>query len=83
MMPMTALNFLSPDGKCFTFDSRANGYGRGEGVGFVVLKRLDDALKDNDPIRAVIRGTHASQDGRTAGLSNTKLAPLRCRRWLS
>ncbi|KAL2757771.1 hypothetical protein ACRALDRAFT_1047756 [Sodiomyces alcalophilus JCM 7366] len=69
MMPMTALNFLSPDGKCFTFDARANGYGRGEGVGFVVLKRLSDALRDNDPIRGVIRGTHVNQDGRTAGIT--------------
>jgi acyl transferase domain-containing protein len=66
-MPMTALNFLSPDGKCFTFDGRANGYGRGEGVGVVVLKRLSDALRDNDTIRAVIRGTRVNQDGRTPG----------------
>lgn len=66
---MTALNFLSPDGKCFTFDARANGYGRGEGVGFVVLKKLSDALRDNDPIRAVIKATHVNQDGRTAGIT--------------
>ncbi|UNI24086.1 Type I Iterative PKS [Purpureocillium takamizusanense] len=69
MMPMTALNFLSPDGKCFTFDSRANGYGRGEGVGVVVMKRLSDALRDNDTIRAVIRGTSVNQDGRTPGIT--------------
>ncbi|GKT69670.1 polyketide synthase [Colletotrichum tofieldiae] len=67
MMPMTALNFLSPDGKCFAFDSRANGYGRGEGIGFVVLKKLSDAVRDNDTIRAVIRGTHVNQDGLTTG----------------
>ncbi len=66
-MPMTALNFLSPDGKCFTFDARANGYGRGEGVGVVILKRLSDAIRDNDTIRAVIRGTNVNQDGRTPG----------------
>ena len=64
---MTALNFLSPDGKCYTFDSRANGYGRGEGVGRVVMKRLADALRDGDPIRAVIRGSRVNQDGRTTG----------------
>ncbi|CAI6093931.1 unnamed protein product [Clonostachys chloroleuca] len=69
IMPMTALNFLSPDGKCFTFDGRANGYGRGEGVGVVVLKRLSDALRDNDTIRAVIRGTRVNQDGRTPGIT--------------
>ncbi|KAG6010455.1 Type I Iterative PKS [Claviceps maximensis] len=69
MMPMTALNFLSPDGKCFTFDSRANGYGRGEGIGVIVMKRLSDAIRDNDTIRAVIRGSSVNQDGRTAGIT--------------
>lgn len=67
MMPMTALGFLSPDGKCFAFDARANGYGRGEGVGVIILKRLDKALQDNDTIRAVIRGTRVNQDGKTNG----------------
>ncbi|KAJ4263754.1 hypothetical protein NW762_005787 [Fusarium torreyae] len=69
MMPMTALNFLSPDGKCFTFDARANGYGRGEGIGVVVLKRLSDAIRDNDTIRAVIRATKVNQDGHTTGIT--------------
>lgn len=68
IMPMTALNFLSPDGKCFTFDSRANGYGRGEGIGVVVLKRVGDAIKNNDTIRAIIRGSQVNQDGRTKGI---------------
>lgn len=67
IMPMTALNFLSPDGKCFTFDARANGYGRGEGIGVVILKRLSDAIRDNDTIRSVIRGSGVNQDGRTTG----------------
>ncbi|KAH7265345.1 uncharacterized protein BKA55DRAFT_636237 [Fusarium redolens] len=69
MMPMTALNFLSPDGKCFTFDSRANGYGRGEGIGVVVMKRLSDAIRDNDTIRAVVRATRVNQDGHTTGIT--------------
>ncbi|KAG5984483.1 Type I Iterative PKS [Claviceps digitariae] len=69
MMPMTALNFLSPDGKCFTFDSRANGYGRGEGIGVVIMKRLSDAIRDNDTIRGVIRGSSVNQDGRTTGIT--------------
>ncbi|KAG5945724.1 Type I Iterative PKS [Claviceps sorghi] len=69
MMPMTALNFLSPDGKCFTFDSRANGYGRGEGIGVIIMKRLSDAIRDNDTIRAVIRGSAVNQDGRTTGIT--------------
>lgn len=58
-------SLLSPDGKSHAFDERANGYGRGEGSATVVLKRLDDALRDGDPIRAVIRGTAVNCDGRT------------------
>jgi len=58
---------MSPDGRCFTFDERANGYGRGEGIGVVILKRVEDAIRDNDTIRAVIRGTRSNQDGRTQG----------------
>ncbi|KAK7740770.1 Type I Iterative PKS [Cytospora paraplurivora] len=69
MMPMTALNFLGKDGKCFTFTNKAEGYGRGEGVGVVVLKRLEDAIRDNDAIRAVIRGSRVNQDGRTPGIT--------------
>ncbi|PON21130.1 hypothetical protein TGAM01_v209978 [Trichoderma gamsii] len=69
MLPMTALSLLSPDGKCFTFDSRANGYGRGEGVGVVVMKRLSDAIRDNDTIHAVMRASSVNQDGRTKGIT--------------
>ncbi len=54
---------MAPDGRCKTFDARANGYVRGEGAGVVVLKRLADALADGDPIYAVIRGTRR-QPGR-------------------
>nr|UPN67560.1 hypothetical protein [Pestalotiopsis sp.] len=66
---MQALGLLGPDGKCFTFDERANGYGRGEGVGVVILKRLEDAVRDNNCIRAVIRGSRGNHDGKTAGLT--------------
>ncbi|KAG8166767.1 hypothetical protein KVR01_002456 [Diaporthe batatas] len=69
MMPMTALNFLGKSGKCFTFTNKAEGYGRGEGVGVVILKRLDDAIRDNDTIRAVIRGSRVNQDGKTPGIT--------------
>lgn len=61
--------FLSPDGKCKSFDESADGYGRGEGFGCVILKRTDDAVSADDPIRAVIRGTASNQDGRTKGLT--------------
>ena len=63
------LKMFSPDGRSFSFDSRANGYGRGEGCCGVVLKPLKAALRDNDRIRAVIRNTALNQDGRTAGIS--------------
>ncbi|HVK65324.1 MAG TPA: polyketide synthase, partial [Polyangium sp.] len=60
---------LSPDGRCKTFDARANGFVRGEGCGVVVLKRLSDAERDGDPIIAVIRGSAVNQDGRSTGLT--------------
>lgn len=63
------LGFLSPDSKCYSFDHRANGYARGEGIGVVIIKRLSDALRDDDIIRAVIRATGSNQDGRTPGVS--------------
>lgn len=51
------LGVLSDTSQCHTFDASADGYARGEGVGSFVLKRLSDAIANNDPIRAVIRGT--------------------------
>lgn len=60
---------LSPDGISYSFDHRANGYSRGEGIGVVVLKPLDKALADGDMIRAVIRATGANQDGRTVDIA--------------
>ncbi|KOX12592.1 hypothetical protein ADK67_47155 [Saccharothrix sp. NRRL B-16348] len=54
---------LSPDGRCYTFDARANGYVRGEGGGLVVLKPLDRALADGDRIYCVIRGGAVNHDG--------------------
>ncbi|MGH9700880.1 MAG: type I polyketide synthase, partial [Candidatus Acidiferrales bacterium] len=60
---------MAPDGRCKTFDARADGYVRGEGCGMVVLKRLSDAVADGDRIRAVIRGSAVNQDGRSGGLT--------------
>ena len=62
-------NMLSADARCQTFDAAANGYVRGEGCGIVVLKRLADALADQDHIVAVIRGTAINQDGPSGGLT--------------
>ncbi|WP_439515180.1 SDR family NAD(P)-dependent oxidoreductase [Oceanibaculum nanhaiense] len=63
------VGMLSKDGRCFTFDARANGFVPGEGVGVLLLKRLEDALADGDPMRAVIRGWGTNQDGRTNGIT--------------
>ena len=63
------LGVLSPDGRCKTFDSRANGYVRSEGAGMVLIKPLRDAITAGDLIYAVIRSTATNQDGRTPGLT--------------
>ncbi|KAM5469274.1 Type I Iterative PKS [Microsporum audouinii] len=65
-----SFGFLSPNGKCFAFDERANGYGHGEGVATVIIKRLEDALMANDPIRAIIRESVLNQDGKTETLTS-------------
>src|SRR5205085_9515915 len=60
---------LAPDGRCKTFDARANGYVRGEGCGVVVLKRYSDALADGDRVLALIRGSAMNHNGHTSGLT--------------
>ncbi|KAM0332713.1 hypothetical protein ACHAPQ_005672 [Fusarium lateritium] len=66
---MSGMGMLNPDGKSYAFDSRGAGYGRGEGVATIVLKRLDNALKDGDRIHAVIANSGMNQDGKTPGLN--------------
>src|ERR1700735_1959565 len=60
---------LAADGRCKVFDARADGYVRGEGCGIVVLKRLSDALRDGNAIRALIRGSAVNQDGLSYALT--------------
>ncbi|GKZ33612.1 type I Iterative Polyketide synthase (PKS), partial [Aspergillus brasiliensis] len=59
---------ISADGKCRSFDESASGYGRGEGAGAVILKRLDKALADGDHVLAVLKGSAVASDGKTLGI---------------
>lgn len=61
---------FSNEGKCFSFDERAtSGYGRGEGIGCIIVRPLKDALKARNPVRAVIVNSGMNQDGRTNGIT--------------
>ena len=74
IVPDLNINFskarmLASDGRCKTFDALADGYVRGEGCGMVVLKRLSDAVANEDNILALIRGSRVNQDGPSGGLT--------------
>ncbi|KAM3069262.1 hypothetical protein ACMFMG_010772 [Clarireedia jacksonii] len=72
MLLLDNQNLLSKHGRSYSFDKRADGYARGEGFSVLVLKRLSDAMRDGDTIRAVIRSTHSNQNGHTtAGITRT------------
>ncbi|CAN5493083.1 type I polyketide synthase [soil metagenome] len=66
---MSKGHFLSPHGECHTFDETAAGYGRGEGAGILLIKRLEDAIESGDLIHAVVRASGVNQDGHTDGIS--------------
>ncbi|KIW12713.1 hypothetical protein PV08_09991 [Exophiala spinifera] len=66
---LSNLHMLSKEGLSRSFAAGTSGYGRGEGIATLILKPLADAVRDGDPIRAVIRGTGVNQDGHTTGIT--------------
>ncbi|ERF74612.1 hypothetical protein EPUS_00742 [Endocarpon pusillum Z07020] len=73
-IPLSNLSLLSSDSRCYSFDARANGYSRGEGIGVMVLKPLSCAIRDGNLVRAVIRATGSNQDGKTPGITQPSMA---------
>ncbi|KAF7503264.1 hypothetical protein GJ744_004055 [Endocarpon pusillum] len=69
-MSLDNLGALSANGSSNTFDARADGYARADAVNAVYVKRLNDALRDGNPVRAIIRSTAINADGKTKGLTN-------------
>ena len=65
---MTQEGILSPGGSCKTFDAAADGFARAEAINAIYIKKLSDALRDSNPIRAIIRNTGTNSDGKTQGL---------------
>lgn len=71
---MSEQGVLSPDGSCKTFSADADGYGRGEAVSAVYLKPLNAALRDGNPIRAVIRQTATNVRSQCFTISRDELS---------
>ena len=65
---MTQEGILSPQGSCRTFDAAADGFARAEAVSAVYIKKLHDAIRDRNPIRAIIRNTATNSDGRSSSI---------------
>ncbi|KAL7929302.1 putative polyketide synthase [Trichoderma chlorosporum] len=70
---MSSLGMVGADGRCYAWDSRAQGYGRGEGVAVIVLKPLQAALRDGDRVHAVIRNSGLNQDGKTNTITSPSM----------
>ncbi|KAH8655375.1 type I polyketide synthase [Xylariales sp. PMI_506] len=70
LIAMTHQGVLGAEGKCFAWDDRAHGYGRGEGVATLILKPLDAALRDGDNVHAVIKQVGLNQDGKTTTITS-------------
>jgi acyl transferase domain-containing protein len=70
---LSNLGVLGPGGKCYSWDHRADGYGRGEGMAVVVLKRLSDALRDGDYVHSIIRESFMNQDGKTSTITSPSM----------
>ena len=64
-----AAGVLSKTSACHTFDADADGYGRGDAVGALYLKKISDAIRDNDSIRSIIRATSVNSNGQTQGIT--------------
>ena len=70
-MNTAKLGVLSDTSECHTFDACADGYGRADGIGAVYLKRLSDALRDGDPIRACLRSSAVNSNGKAPSVGIT------------
>ena len=70
-------HFLSRTGNCKTFDDSADGYCRGEGIGTVIIKRLDDAIADNDPIQGVIISAYTNHSAESESITRPHVGAQR------
>ena len=68
-MTTASAGVLSGTSTCHTFAANADGYGRADAINALYLKRLSDAIRDNDPIRSIVRGTAINSNGRTPGIT--------------